>query len=488
MTDITIPNKGDRIREDANPKDGSYSLACLVREGEFIGQVPVKGMSDEFAFAWAIKLDNGKQTFFNPKESEIIEKAITPDLVANEVNQSLPEQTFKVGDRVRDNDGFVGEITFVSSQCINVKGDHSIKSYNLVELTNIDEFLKCLPTSICSGELEHSPLPPATLEKSPPLLTAISPKTRKKSTKAISLKSPSTETSTITTPAKESISTQGDFPAQELAPLALKQDSTTKTQNSGFNICESSTKDTPDLSSSKTPLDYSIVEWERSSQAYPPAGMMRSGKFSALPCLEVPKKEKGSLSLPTLMTGLGKTRNAGATKCERYLRDKQFLQDTQALSVEMMAILFGFPMDWAQCLLESPKESKDAMKPEHCLEEQSTSTAPPSSLSESSTLIEFSGNNIDARLEMLLDRAKQLTDSGAAPEGVWLSSAKVRDREFYQVQWRSRVQHPWLGNQKSRYVGIADKEEHKSAIAQHLAGQELRKIEKEIKKLQQVKS
>ncbi|MCA6521777.1 MAG: hypothetical protein IM596_07960 [Pseudanabaena sp. M051S1SP2A07QC] len=342
----------------------------------------------------------------------------------------------------------------------------------------------CLPTSTYLEALEHLALPPETLAKSQQSPISTSTKTRKKSTDRTSLKSPSIATSETITHQKELISLQVDSPAQEPAKQEVKLDLTTKSLSSGLSICDVSMKDTPSLSLSKIPLDYYIVEWEKSSQAYPRAGMMRSGKFSPLPCLEVPKKERGCLSLPTLTTGLGSNRNAGATKLERFLRDKGILQNTQALSPQMMALLSAFPMDWTECLWESPKDLRAETMLEPCLDEQSISTVPPSSSNGSCTLTELSGNNIDARLDLLLEQKEKLIASGASPQGVWINCGKVPNRDFKQAVWKSDKPQPQWGDKKSQYIGKFGSDEHKSAIAQHRAGQELRRIEREIKKLQ----
>jgi hypothetical protein len=353
----------------------------------------------------------------------------------------------------------------------------------------------CLPTSTVSEALEPFPLPPETLGKSSQSRTSTSAKTLKKSMNHILKKSQSIPISEATIPLEVSISSQADFLAPTQVLQETKKDLMEMSLNSGLSTCDASKKDSQDLLLSKILQDYSIAEWEQSSKAYPKAGICVNGKLSPLPCLEAPKREKGcsSLPIPTLTTGLGSGRNAGATRLEKWLKDNQFLQSTQALSVEMMSVLFGFPMDWALCLLESQKESKAETMLEPCSDAQSMSIVPPSQLSESSICIEFSLNNIDASNDSLLDQPLEsliawrdrLIKSGASPEGVWLSCSQVRGREFYQVQWRSNSQHPWLGDQKSKYVGVVDSKEHLSAIAIHQAGQQLVKIEKQIKKLQE---
>jgi hypothetical protein len=100
----------------------------------------------------------------------------------------------------------------------------------------------------------------------------------------------------------------------------------------------------------------------------------------------------------------------------------------------------------------------------------------------------ISANNIDARLQFLLEQRDRLINSGASPQGVWLSVGQVYKKDFRQVVWKSAKEHEWLGGNKSRYIGKENSDEHVSAIAQHKAGQELRKVEREIKSIQSKKS
>lgn len=86
-----VPSVGDRIREDCNSPNWAHKLPHLIREGVFIESVEKWGKT-----YWDVRLDNGKEAFFNPKDCEIIERAIAPVLVEKEINQSLPEQEFAV--------------------------------------------------------------------------------------------------------------------------------------------------------------------------------------------------------------------------------------------------------------------------------------------------------------------------------------------------------------------------------------------------------
>jgi hypothetical protein len=95
---------------------------------------------------------------------------------------------------------------------------------------------------------------------------------------------------------------------------------------------------------------------------------------------------------------------------------------------------------------------------------------------------------LDDRYQFLLERREELINSGACPDGVWINCGKVPHRNFEQAVWKSSKPRKEWGDKKSCYIGKRGKDEHLSAIAQHKAGQELRKIETEIKKLQEQKS
>ena len=88
------------------------------------------------------------------------------------------------------------------------------------------------------------------------------------------------------------------------------------------------------------------------------------------------------------------------------------------------------------------------------------------------------------RYQFLLERREQLIESGACADGVWINCGKVPRRDFKQAVWKSSSPRPEWNDKKSKYIGEFGKEAHISAIAQHRAGQELRKIEREIRKLQ----
>ena len=395
----------------------------------------------------------------------------------------IPE--FQIGDRIKDKEGFIGVIKSASDRCITASNKDQIKSYNLTQFKNIRLFIECLPTSEPLKESEHSPKPVAVQVKSKRSPISTSTNTRRQSSKTISQISQSIPTSETTTPAKESISTQEDFPVQEPQTLETSKDLITQNQPCGLNFSESSMKDSPNLSSLKIPPQSLITDYEQylaDSEWLDIVGTIH--KSYKLLSLEAPKKEKDCLSLPTLTTGQGSGRNAGQTRLEKALKDRGFRADTQALSAEGMSVLFGFPPNWAKSICSNPKESPTETMQDDYSGEQSISTVHQLSSNESSILTEFSANNIDAKLRFLLEQRDRLINSGASPQGVWLSVGQVYKKDFRQVVWKSAKKHEWLGGNKSRYIGKENSDEHLSAIAQHKAGQELRKIEREIKKLQ----
>ena len=402
----------------------------------------------------------------------------------------LPEG-LKLGDRVRNlDDGEIGEVTFISDRCLNITTNKGTASHNLElftpqleSLTN--EEYQCSHISISSEELELFQKLVDEQEKSAPSPIATSTQRRNKSIATTSQLSQSIPTSETITHAKESIYTQEVSHVLEPQTLETSKDLITQSQPCGLNFSESSMKDDPDLSLLKILPQFSITDYEQSledSEWLVIVGTIH--KSYKLLSLEAPKREKDCLSLPTLTTGVGSGRNAGQTRLEKALKDRGFRADTQALSAEGMSVLFAFPANWAKSICSNPKKSQEETMLGDCLGEQSISTVQPSQLSESSISIAVSANNIDARLQFLLEQRDRLIAQGASPKGVWLSVGQVHGKDFRQVVWKSAHEHPWLNNKKSRYIGKENKEEHLSAIAQHRAGQELRKIEREIRKLQ----
>lgn len=432
----------------------------------------------------------------------------------------------------------------------------------------------CLATSTGLEALEPSAMQPESPAKLKRSGIPISAKTLKPSTAQTSLKSRSLETLEKRSHQQELISTQGDSPVQEPPTQGQKQDSNIQSLLSGLNISGLSTKDDPDSLSSKTQLQLLITHCEQyleDSEWLAISGKIRKS-YKQL-SLEVPKRGSDYLSLDTLTSNKGvKSRSSGQSKCEKWFRDKGLLLDTQCLSPQMMAVLFGFPSEWTKCLWDVQEEAKEESDLDISLEEPSTLTVVQQSLKESCTLIavlvgtivkpKFNGgtgkvvsstkkkisvswsgaNNVvtysiadfhnqidilslpspsidetnlanlddaiatkpsksvaisrmdevlgvnaslDERLAYLQSERDRLIASGASPKGIWIEKSKPAHKpNFVQAVWKSDKPRPEWGDKKSQYIGEYGKDKHKSAIAIHQAGQQLRIVEREIKSIE----
>ena len=350
----------------------------------------------------------------------------------------------------------------------------------------------CLDTSTGLEALEPLAVQPESPARSRQSAIPISAKMLKPSTVQISLKSQSLETLEKPSHQQELICIRGDSHAQEPQTQEQKQDLNILNLLSGLNTSELLRKDDQDLLSSKTQLQLLVTHCEQyleDSEWSAISGMIRKS-YRQL-SLEVPKNAKGSLSLPTLTSNKGvKSRSSGQSKSEKWFRDKGLLQDTQCLSPQMMAVMFGFPLEWTKCLWDAQEDRTAALDPDICLDEPSTLTAVQQCLNESSTSIAVSvlvlnDSSLDERLGYLQSERDRLISSGASPRGVWLEKSKPARREnFVQVVWKADTKHGWLSDKKSRYIGKENSDEHLSAIAIHKAGQELRKVEREIKSIE----
>jgi hypothetical protein len=394
----------------------------------------------------------------------------------------IPE--FQIGDRVIDKEKFEGVLTSINDKHFTIKNEDNIKCFNLsLHKKPIHKLISHI--SISSAGLEHSPKLADVQRKSAPSPIATSTNRRNKSMPTTSQMSQSIPISEVTAHAKELICSQGDSLVLELPTLETSKDLVTQNQPCGLNFSESSMKDSPSLSSLKTPPQSLITDYEQYLEDCEWLDIVGTiHKSYKLLSLEAPKREKDCSSLPTLTTGQGSERNAGQTRLEKALKDKGFRPDTQVLSAEGMSVLFGFPPNWAKSICSSPKESPTETTLDGYSGEQSISTVQPSQLNESSISIAVSANNIDARLQFLLEQRDRLIASGASPEGIWINCGKVSGKNFEQAVWKSNKARAEWEDKKSCYIGERGKEKHLSAIAQHKGGQELRKIEREIKSIQ----
>jgi hypothetical protein len=152
-----------------------------------------------------------------------------------------------------------------------------------------------------------------------------------------------------------------------------------------------------------------------------------------------------------------------------------------------MALLFGFPKDWTQCLQDAIAEPLEELNLDTFLAEQLTSIVQPMSSSESCSLIDNLSDSprttLDERLDKLHKDHDRLIQSGASPKGVWIEKSKPSGKDFIQACWRSDKPHEWLGDRKTRYIGKWESDAHVSAKSQFVAGKRLKEIQKQIKEI-----
>ncbi|MCA6572123.1 MAG: hypothetical protein IM549_02440 [Pseudanabaena sp. M53BS1SP1A06MG] len=405
-------------------------------------------------------------------------------------------------------------------EIIEIKGAILICKNSLGQQFGIDQ-KSCSHTLTYSVEHVHSLKQRRKQGKLKPLRQLTSAQMPKQSVEHTSLKQASTVISAITIHPKELTSLQVDSHAQELPIVEPEQGLTTKNLDYGLNTSESLTKDDHVLQSLKIHQALSLQDYEQyleDSEWSDIVGMIR--KSCRLTGSEVPKKDPESLSLPTLTSNKGtkRSRPAGQSRCEKWLKDNGFLQSTQVLSAEMMCVLFGFPKDWTQCLSDAIATQKEESEVDTCLEDQSISTVQvlyskesyfstdnsedfsyieetnlansdhaiatkPSKSVAISRMDEVLVGSLDDRLAQLHQERDRLIQSGASPKGIWIEWSRPSGKAFKQACWKSDKPRDEWGKKKSKYIGEFDGDAHKSAIAQYLAGKKLQEIEKEIKRL-----
>ena len=353
-----------------------------------------------------------------------------------------------------------------------------------------NESCKKLPTSTYLEVLAPLPNQDRKQEKSERSLTSISAKTVKQSVAHTSLKQASTATSETIIHQEELTFTQAVSHAQELVIAESEQDLTTKNLDCGLNTSESLTRDDPDSLSSKTQQALSIQDYEQYLEDYEWLDIVgKIRKSCKLIGSEVPKKDPEFLSLPTLTSNKGteRSRAAGQSRCEKWLKDNGFLQNTQVLSSQMMCVLFGFPKDWTACLSDAIAIQKEELELDIYSVAQSILTVPQSCLSESCSLIGTLDvsprTTLDDRLDKLHQERDRLIQSGASPKGVWIEQSKPQGKDFLQACWRSDKPHEWLGGKKTRYIGKWESDAHVSAKSQFDAGKKLKEVHKQIKEI-----
>ncbi|MCA6580464.1 MAG: hypothetical protein IM537_18775 [Pseudanabaena sp. M57BS1SP1A06MG] len=452
--------------------------------------------------------------YFGDRPLEFAEALKSLGNAVQPIRKSTESSSFEIGQFVDTN--HCGK----NLEIIEIKGAILICKNSLGQQFGIDQ-KSCSHTLTYSVEHVHSLKQRRKQGKLKPLRQLTSAQMPKQSVEHTSLKQASTVISAITIHPKELTSLQVDSHAQELPIVEPEQDSITKNLDYGLNTSESLTKDNHVLQSLKIHQALSLQDYEQyleDSEWSDIVGMIR--KSCRLTGSEVPKKDPESLSLPTLTSNKGtkRSRPAGQSRCEKWLKDNGFLQSTQVLSAEMMCVLFGFPKDWTQCLSVAIATQKEESEVDTCLEDQSISTVQvlyskesyfstdnsedfsyieeanlansdhaiatkPSKSVAISRMDEVLVGSLDDRLAQLHQERDRLIQSGASPKGIWIEWSKPAGKNFKQACWKSDKPRPEWGDKKTKYIGEWDKDAHKSAIAQYLAGKKLQEIEKEIKDL-----
>lgn len=411
--DTLQPNKGDRIIEDANL--GNYRLDCLVREGKFLKSVPVKGLSNQVC--WVVKLDSGKQGFFDPSICKIIERAAAPVLVEKSKSEFPLEPVFKVGDRVYqqnpDNTGVITKI-FRGKAVVNVGSDrHSVR----VPLGRLHH---CDPN--------YSPKPKKSTEEIQAEEEEAIARAREEYLKSQSL------------PVAESVLVE-DFAISISGEAIVINPSAKPVKLNGSPIKITENRELYDLLSP-------ICDWYCGRN-------LATFAVNALGHALVHARE-------------GKVNEAVALLTDEVMAEVvKPKQDVKALK----AFLANFVP-----ITTEPNKSVAKLR----MDESRVSV-----LVENTTAqIPLEPDSTRTRLKFLKQQAIALESSGASPKGVWLEKSRPSKRNFDQVCWKADKPHEWLGGKKSRYIGEVDSKEHISAISQHEASQQLRKIEREIKSIE----
>lgn len=470
-----VPNVGDRIREDCNPKDIAYKLDCLIREGKFIEALEKWGQP-----VWKVKYQRDDDKFdtvlyFNPDDCEIIDRA--PVLVEKEISISLPEQItkpkakpkakakpslpkgIKVGDMVCNlDDGDIGEVTHLSDLCINIKTPNSIQSHSLKLGTPNLEILTHPNQSVVFAIGDRVTLASKNCDfgKFGMGATVI----EKRWDKRLKL---------------TRMSVQFDDGSIE----------TNHYQGAGwFNFLEN-------------PETVLAVEPIKKLPSEPSPEELTAEILNLLPTVDNPKigeiigsMQSGETYLAEIIYGSIREDISGQN-CDRIFNlFSKLNQSSDALSTALKvyedsqnAFLDNFVPSidadklpvFTDAIATEPTESVANLR----IDEGSVSVLVGIINDSNSVLVEG-----DDRYQFLLERREQLIESGASPQGVWINCGKVPHRDFKQAVWKSHKPRAEWGDKKSCYIGKFGKEEHLSAISKHRAGQELRKVEREIKKLQ----
>ncbi len=584
-----VPNVGDRIRENLNPKDGSYHLDSLISEGVFTG-LNNNG-------AWKLELNSGKFSVCNPDDCQIIDRA--PVLVEKEVSKSLPEQGFKVGDRVyQDNPDNIGIITTISrgKALVNVGGDRQAKvsieklhhcdpNYSPKSKKSEEELLAEEEAAIAKAREEYLKsqielpfdceipdnekgnecyTPAYVLDLCRDFLAGFD---LDAFSNAIAQRTVRAETFWT----KEDNALSKDWsrfkrkwcnpPYRKLASdgiidkilsyihigetlLLMNSSTSAKWFHKCMDACTAYVHPSKRIGfyNPYSELEY-LAGKPRSSNNFDQtifyfgdrplefAEALSSLGNAVQPIRKAVLVESKSVDnslpeqdLPISISGeaiLGITANFKPVEIAKDpVIDKSYIDGFNVgdrirfrdgyktnLRYELTIGIITDIDDINIKVIWDGETDSDGYTKFHITNKQwwekvdpvsnidaaelplfevAIATEPSKSVAnlrmdEGSVSVLVERND---RYQFLLERREQLINSGACADGIWINCGQVSGKKFKQAVWKCTTQRPeWDGN-KSKYIGEFGKEAHISAIAQHRAGQELRKVEREILKLQ----
>ena len=249
---------------------------------------------------------------------------------------------------------------------------------------------QCLDIADYSPELVDLSEQPRLLEASPPsnLLRLNQQPNESYSTNFQA--SPSTQTSEITTPTQESLTS---LPADGLVTTPALQGTepelTESTPDSGEKCSESCESLDQALSSWNSLKDLSSEDFAQCLEDSEWADI-RAGIYNSYQQRSSERRIFATdyLSCPTPTSSDGKnSRPAGITKYEQWFKDQGIVPTGSQLSAQAMCLLLGFPLDWMNALSPYHPDIPAGSTPESLLGEPLPPGSQQSPSNESSTLI-----------------------------------------------------------------------------------------------------
>lgn len=437
--EIMNPNVGDLIVEDAN--FGNYKLECLIRKGRFLKALPIKGLAHQVT--WLVELANGKQASFDPSICKISERA-------SEI--ALPFD-YEISDKEKGNENYTPE--YFLEPCRNFLGGFDLDPFsNEIAQQSIQASTFWTKDD---DALSQDWIPYQKKWVNPPY-----------SAKLIKL----------------AIAKTLQYTDIGETLLLVNTSSSAKWFQSCMEKCSAylhPSKRIPFYNPYRE-IEYRNKTKKRSGNEYDQTLFY----FGSRP-----------LAFAEALSILGKAvqpirKSAIAdidSVAELQEGDRVMIDNDPQNTAVFYSVYCSMP-DIA-CVVRHDDTTEDI---ELCRLSLVAAIAPEPKLSSanlridaprSSVLVETIKSELPLeRLADLLAERDRLIALGASPKGVWLEKSRPSKRNFDQVVWKADKPHEWLDGKKSRYIGEVDSKEHISAIAQHSAGQKLRKIEREIKSIE----